>query len=388
MPIKKKTVKKINVKSFDTAKKKVIELEADKTAETELTEILEEEKSKVESWRNDQNMNAMSGSEMMMIELEKRLGEEFLEDFQIILSRVRELDETKIRILWLHDLPNDNESIKALDNEGWKNFHRLVFVSNWQMQYYIERFSIPWSHCVVMKNAINPIQLDPSKKFDRRVERDCINFIYHTTPHRGLGLMVPVFKKLVEDYGEDALHLDVYSNFDLYGWPERNKEFEALYEAIRTDKSMTYHGTVSNTEVRKALEKADVFAYPSVWTETSCIALIEAMSASLMCVHSNLGALYETAGHWTFMYPFQENPSIHASTMYEMLRHTIDLLQEDHESLRNKLYGQKAFADTTFTWEVRENEWKAFLDSTRLADRSLPKSVNKNEDIFSYEVNM
>ena len=41
---------------------------------------------------------------------------------------------------------------------------------------------------------------------------------------------------------------------------------------------MTYHGFKPNDVVRKALSEAHIFAYPSIWVETSCISAIEAMS--------------------------------------------------------------------------------------------------------------
>jgi hypothetical protein len=78
---------------------------------------------------------------------------------------------------------------------------------------------------------------------------------------------------------------------------------------FRQHPKIRYHGTQPNAAVREALTRAHVFAYPSVWPETSCLCLIEAMSAGLVCVHSNLGALFETAAHWTQIYPFHEDPA-------------------------------------------------------------------------------
>jgi hypothetical protein len=52
---------------------------------------------------------AMGGTEMMNKGLKDRVSSDLLEQFQIICSRVRELDD-KPRILWLHDLWNDPEA--------------------------------------------------------------------------------------------------------------------------------------------------------------------------------------------------------------------------------------------------------------------------------------
>ena len=334
-----------------------------------------------ESWRNEMNANAKSGSELMMLGLERELGKEFLEDFQIILSRPRELDENKIRIFWAHDLPEDGESIKALENNGWKKFHRFVFVSNWQQQQYIQRFGIPWSRCVVMINAILDIDTDIDAKFAEAVN-GTIRFVYHTTPHRGLGLLVPVFEQLASIHPD--IHLDVYSSFKLYGWEDADKQFEPLFDAVRKHDNMTYHGAVENSVVRDALSKAHVFAYPSCWTETSCIALIEAMSAGCVCIHPNNGALFETASSWTFMYPYHEDHNQHAHTHFQMLSHAVDIIKEGNVGLHQKLSGQKSFADINFNWKVRAEEWKNFLNSLR----DLPRGIEDTGPTWKYSVDV
>ncbi len=88
---------------------------------------------------------AMGGTEIMKYGLADRMPAALLENFQIFTSRVEEaLDETKIRILWLHDLPGDPAS-EHLKDGGWEKFHRLVFVSNWQMQAYTQASGFPAS---------------------------------------------------------------------------------------------------------------------------------------------------------------------------------------------------------------------------------------------------
>jgi hypothetical protein len=57
------------------------------------------------------------------------------------LKKLFDIDETKIRILWQHDLPGDPES-EHLKNGGHDRFHKIVFVSNWQMQQYINHYMV------------------------------------------------------------------------------------------------------------------------------------------------------------------------------------------------------------------------------------------------------
>ena len=52
---------------------------------------------------------SQGGTERMFERLKKELDPKLLDNFQIICSRVRDLEDKK-RILWLHDLWNDPEN--------------------------------------------------------------------------------------------------------------------------------------------------------------------------------------------------------------------------------------------------------------------------------------
>lgn len=341
-----------------------------------------------EYWRNEANKNAMSGSELMMTELEKNLDKDLLDNFQIVLSRpeLHELDENKVRILWCHDLAEDGQVASFLSNEGWRRFHRFVFVSNWQCQRYIERYNIPWERTIVMRNAINPIDVDIEKKWTFPEEDAQINFVYHTTPHRGLHILAPVFAHLCEEFSN--IHLDVFSSFKIYGWEQEDQrpEFQQVFDMIKEHDHMTLHETLPNADMQRHLaEKAHVFSYPSTHTETSCRALIEAMSAGCMCIHPNNGALFETAAQFTFMYHYDTNPQRHAGMHFATLTNAIELIRSNDPALKMKLSGQKSYADVNYSWDVRKREWEAFLGSIK----DLPREIEEANagTTFSYEVN-
>jgi UDP-glucose:(glucosyl)LPS alpha-1,2-glucosyltransferase len=296
--------------------------------------------------------NALGGTELAMRRIfDGKIPRGLLEQFQIIPTRVRDLKEDKYRILYVHDLPEDPE-VQVLVYGGWKRFHRIVFVSNWQAQRFIEKFAIPWSKTAVLLNAIDPVPV-----LDR--PKDQINIVYHTTPHRGLSILLPVFDRLSKTY--DNIHLDLYSSFKLYGWAERDKQFENLFRFADGHPKITNHGAVPQGEVRAALGRAHIFAYPSIWCETSCCCLMEAMSAGLVCVHSNLGALFETAANWTNMYHVHEESQEHAKLFHAALENAIQTVHED--ATKSRCQSQKVYADAFYNWEIRARQWEAFLSS-------------------------
>ena len=310
---------------------------------------------------NEATKLANGGTELMVRRIYDGLPRELLEQVQIIPTRLETpLDETKVRIAWIHDLPGD-PSLDYLKDKGWVKFHRLVFCSNWQMQNFIAYYQIPWSRCLVLKNAIEPIEKHEKPTGPLRL-------IYTPTPHRGLAILVPVFQELQKTYPD--LQLDVFSSFQLYNWPDRDKEYEPLYDICRNTPGITYHGSVSNEEVRETLKQSHIFAYPSVWNETSCLCLMEAMSAGLVCVHNNLAALFETAANHTIMYQFQEDPQKHASMIHQCLSHVID----NYDDAKKGLEFQKLYADSFYSLGSRVMQWRALIESLLLEPRGFEKA--------------
>jgi len=305
--------------------------------------------------QNELDKNSKGGTELMKYALYKKVPEDLLSKFQIIPSRVRDLSDDKKRVLWLHDLPQDPES-QHLKDGGWEKFDSLVYVSHWQRQQYQNFLGVPASAGVVLQNAIEPIEEHEKPNPD-----DVINIIYHTTPHRGLELLIPVLEHIEKVMPEANWHLDVYSSFSIYGWSERDEPYKPLFEKIKSHPRMTYHGAVPNEEVREALKKAHIFAFPSIWPETACLALVEAMSAGCICVHSSLAALPETAANWTLMYDFDEDMSRHAGKHAMTLMDALRLVKDPN--MQGRLNMQKAYVNGFYNWEVRAQQWTVFLHS-------------------------
>jgi UDP-glucose:(glucosyl)LPS alpha-1,2-glucosyltransferase len=268
----------------------------------------------------DISLNSKGGTEMMRKRLLDTVDKELLEGFAIHFSRPREIPSDVKNIMYCHDLAEDPENKVLLDG-GWQIFHKLVFVSAWQRDQYIAHFKIPYSKCTVIPNAIE-------KRYEAEEKNtETIRFIYHTTPHRGLELLAPVFDALSKEYPN--IHLDVYSSFAIYGWAERDEPYNELFKQIHEHPKMTYHGSVPNEEVLAALDKAHIFLYPNIWKETSCIALIEAIRSGLICIHPNYGALPETAANSTLMYDYNEDTVKHANLAYAIGKSVLEQQKND-----------------------------------------------------------
>ncbi len=300
---------------------------------------------------------AMGGTEFMNKTLYERVDKELLDQFHIIKSRVRTIEPDKKNILWLHDTWDDPESQHLSDKDKRERFDKLVFVSNYQLATYNMMHGVTYGESVVMKNAIDPIEVNQKDK-----DGDVVRIIYHTTPHRGLNILYAAVEKLAEIFG-DKIHLDVYSSFEAYGWKERDKPFDDLFQDIIDHPQMTYHGYQPNEEVRKALKSSHIFAYPSIWPETSCISAIEAMSAGCEVVCPNFAALPETTGNFASMYQWNEDNQTHANIFVNRLYDSIQLVISNSEDHQRKLVYQKNWTDNFYNWDLRAAEWEYMLSN-------------------------
>lgn len=306
---------------------------------------------------NELNRRANGGTEQVHRALEAKINPDILSKVQLIPSRVRDIDANRAPVLVLHDLPSDPESAHLGKTGSQDRFRSIVCVSHWQANMYNLVLNVPFSKLTVLPNAIEPFgEVDKPKD-------GIVRLIYHTTPHRGLGIVVPVFEYLSTIF--DNIELDVYSSFSIYGWEERDAPFKELFDRCRAHPKIRYHGAVPNAEVREALKKADIFAYPSVWPETSCIAAIEALAAGCVMVCPSYAALPETTAPFSWMYPFTESGNDHAQRFLRALGDAIATVtaHKGEQGFQGRLNFQAHHYNTFYSWENRIPQWEQHLSS-------------------------
>jgi glycosyltransferase involved in cell wall biosynthesis len=325
---------------------------------------------------NEVSQNANGGTELAKRRLGDLIDQELLSNFQIVCSRPRELDMSKIRLFWCHDLPEDPESKKIQTQEFRDSFHKFVFISDWQYTRYQLIHGVPYDQkSIVLESGIDPA---PNDVFTMKDDKT-IRLAYTSTPQRGLDILLPVFEKLAET--DPNIHLDVFSSFKIYGWDDYDKQFEPLYDRVRKHPQMTYHGFVPNADLKAHLNTCHILAYPNIWLETSCRAMLEAMSAGMICVHPNYGALPETSGGLNIMYQGDsQNKTIHADVFYRHLSSAIDFVRSgNHLPMINF---NKAFVDSRYNIDKIKTQWTMML--TDLVNQYPPEKRGKPEQRFVY----
>ena len=224
----------------------------------------------------------------------------------------------------------------------------IVFVSYYQYQRFIERYpGINTSKCYVLKNAIDVINF-PEKDYSSKIK-----LVFHSEPYRGLDRLL-LSLSLLKDLTDIELHVFGDLNTTVVDWKIEFQDH--IKKMCENDDRVILHGRKSNEEVREFLEEAHMFAYPCTWRETSCISLIEAMSAGLYCITNSFSVLPETGMGFTKMYPFLEDPEKEAQQLANEIRYGVDLLKSGKFNPDTQI----PFVNKEYSWKSRIKEWQDF----------------------------
>ena len=322
-----------------------------------------EEKSRILKKVNDDQSRPVSfndsfgGSESQLRFLLKYLPDESFKDINLILNNANHdlIEKDKINILWMHHFVNQKEAQNLGSKDFVKKLDYIVFNSNWNSENHIYQFKIPKNKSVVIKNAIEKIDVEEKPK-------DKINLIYHTTPWRGLALLLKVFKNL----NLKNVELNVCSSTIIYGKKFDSvlgKTYESIFNECKNTKNVNYFGFLDNKKIIQMLKKMHIFSHPSIWPETSCIAAIESMAAGCEVVTTNLGALSETCSSFGTFVNFDRNFDNLEKKYSEVLLNSIKNFWSDKN--QDKLKLQSKSINATYSWNARSVEWKNFFDKAR-----------------------
>jgi len=314
--------------------------------------------------RQSIHMNPKGGTEILKEQLIAQLPEQSIDGINLIGSICHPslVKEDKINILWQH-LNYDQPNVKLMqDRKFVDSIDYFIYVSHWQYNRFREVYKIPEYKSFVIKNATHAFE--PVKKESLMITSDKIKLLYTSTPWRGLIILLKAIEILNKT--RDDFEVDIYSSTKIYGstFDENEKDkFTDLFDKCKNTKNVNYHGYTFNGEIRRAVEKAHIYAYPSIFEETSCLAVIEAMAAGCHVVTTNYGALPETCGEFATMIEFDSSGQNLIERYAETLNSVID-------NYKNNLYKddlemQIKYYNKNYSWETRIQEWINFLNYVR-----------------------
>jgi glycosyltransferase involved in cell wall biosynthesis len=117
---------------------------------------------------------------------------------------------------------------------------------------------------------------------------------------------------------------------------------------------------VPNEEIREALTRAHIFAYPCTVLETFCIAAVEAMSAGCLVVCPDVAALVETVSRYGLVYRWTEDAAEHRDRFAATLAAAIDMVEKG--TAVDLLTSAQRRVTDQYSWDTRIVEWTRMLE--------------------------
>jgi glycosyltransferase involved in cell wall biosynthesis len=293
-------------------------------------------------------------------------------------STWRQIGVTKPFLLWTgHDV--DQPDVQFLREAGERFlFEKIIMVSNWQAERYAMRFKIKHQQMAILRNAFAPAfeTLHRNRPYFFETDRAPILF-YSSTPFRGLDVLLKAFPAIRERIpGCEAW---ICSGMSIYQTPAADHPYRHLYDLCRTTEGIRYIGPVGQSALAEIVNQIDIFAYPSTFPETSCIALMEAMAGGCMILTTKLGALPETAAGFGEHCELTAGPE---ELPVHFARFAIKAIQDARQNAARsatRIADQKEFARGSYCWTTRAAEWERLL--TAIAQRPARMTVPRRNEL-------
>lgn len=293
---------------------------------------------------------ARGGTELMRDRLVSWLGSDLLEDVDIHVGGVYSHPSARCQIMWVHDMPKDVDPFRL------KNFDAIVFVSQWQRDIFLAINPDLINTSYVIANTI-PFEKTWVSHYE---EDDTFRVVYHTTPHRGLDIAIDAFNLFHKKVPNSTF--DVYSSFKVYGIEQKDADFKHLFDKIEQSPGIRRCPSLPNDAMMGALSRYHCFLYPSTWYETSCLSLMEALASGLVCIHTNLGALTETAGNMGLRVDMRTDRN-------ELVQQSFLRLTEAHALVTTKAHRSEEQSGAFITSNGGKtrfiNQWQSLLRSLK-----------------------
>ena len=301
-------------------------------------------------------MKPRGATELQMEMLQKYVSKDILDQVQICTSIPGKvpLDPKKLNILWqknAYNQPNLQEFFRNKDRH--KEYDWYVFNSHWNYEKFRYYFDIPTERSVVIKNGLD---FFPKRKIYKK--GDPIKIIHHCTPWRGLNVLLLA----MQDIKDPNITLDVYSSSKVYGSEfsdDNDKDFYPLYEQAKQLPNVNYIGYKPHEYIKEVMPNYDMFVYPSIFEETSCVSALEALASGVHVITNNFGALYETCAEWPVYISYSTNYEQMAQDTAVAIKTAANYLHEDF--IQDHLDDQQKFYKKFYHWNKKKFEWTTFL---------------------------
>ena len=262
--------------------------------------------------------------------------------------------KAKITLCWVHDIhlgPTFTHAM-ALRTD------RFLVLSNWHKEYFLRQHDfVHPDQVLVTRNGIDLSRF--SEKACAGITRNPHRAVYSSSPDRGLDVAMRAWPKVRQRIPDAELH--VFYGFQTWEKSTTDPKHIELIDYLKTqlengrENGIIYHGRVDQTNLAIEFLKSGVWAYPTWFSESSCITAMEAQAAGLRIVTSPIAALNETVGPRGTMIP---GDWLSQDYMERWVYAIVDAMLQPGDEDRAVL---SKYAMENFGWDSLADDWSSMF---------------------------
>lgn len=198
--------------------------------------------------------------------------------------------KAKFTMLWMHDVPNNpdftEERLEKVDKIAvLSDYHKSLF----RMAKDGAFAEIPADKFFLTSNGIPKM---PEKEWEGNPKR----MVYMSSIDRGLVYLLTNWAKIRKEVPDAELH--VFYGFKVFDAIHRDNPAKVAWKAkvmkMMKQDGITFHDRVGHEALNYEISKSGIWAYPTDFTEISCISAMKAQALGAVPVVTDFAALSET----------------------------------------------------------------------------------------------
>jgi glycosyltransferase involved in cell wall biosynthesis len=196
------------------------------------------------------------------------------------------------KAVWVHDVWLD---VNRDANLNVDKVDKVFLLSPWHKKFFLGYHKgVPEEKIHVTRDGID------LSRFEGKPRKIPGRIVYSSSPDRGLEMLLDLLPMIQKEVPEAEVHIFYgFENWEKSARANNNQGQIALIEKLKKkfgEPGICYRGRVGQKTLAREFMKAELWAYPTWFTETFCITACEAMASGTPVVTTNIGALETTVG--------------------------------------------------------------------------------------------
>jgi len=174
--------------------------------------------------------------------------------------------------------------LKHNESTFFEQFDQIICLSNYHKNNLLEKFDIKENQVEIIGNSTEHLGNIPKKRNE---------FIYISTPYRGLQILTKMWKEHYKEFPD--YQLKIYSSMSIYNGENLDQTtFKNAYEKIKNLPNCTYSPAIPRPKLIQEIKRAKLLLYPNTYPETFCNAINDSMACKTPFITTCKGCLKET----------------------------------------------------------------------------------------------